>query len=192
MLPFVNGSQVYEKTTKDKIPALTNFYFFNVTNPEEVRNGGKPILKEIGPIVFNMERQVDQTEFVDDETKLKYCEKRYFYYKEELSKIKAKDTVTIINVPWLTTIDMAVTHKDEFPSPSLIKTVGSILIDNPNNFKGHSDLLMTTNVGDLLFGGIYLDYVAALLKLAKMFGKDFPTPLKNSTFSMLGDVSKSF
>lgn len=33
-------------------PLVFNAYIFNILNPEEVQNGGKPHLEEIGPYVF--------------------------------------------------------------------------------------------------------------------------------------------
>jgi hypothetical protein len=34
------------------IPMFSSFYFFNVTNPEDVAKGAKPIVKEMGPYVY--------------------------------------------------------------------------------------------------------------------------------------------
>lgn len=37
-----------------KIPFEIDFkiYLFNVTNPDEIKNGAKPILREVGPYFF--------------------------------------------------------------------------------------------------------------------------------------------
>lgn len=46
------GSELREMW--EVIPFYLNFriYVFNVTNPDEVTKGGKPIIREIGPYFF--------------------------------------------------------------------------------------------------------------------------------------------
>lgn len=37
-----------------KLPIPLDFrvYFFNISNPDEVKEGGKPVLKELGPYCY--------------------------------------------------------------------------------------------------------------------------------------------
>lgn len=39
------------------VPVYMKFYFFSVTNPEEVSKGSKPILKELGPYAYKENRR---------------------------------------------------------------------------------------------------------------------------------------
>lgn len=47
-----NGSEMYPMWQKLPIPIIFNAYLFNVTNPKEISNGEKPILKEVGPFCY--------------------------------------------------------------------------------------------------------------------------------------------
>lgn len=42
----------YLRNQQRKIPFVYNVYFWNTTNPEEVLQGGKPKLQELGPYVM--------------------------------------------------------------------------------------------------------------------------------------------
>ncbi|XP_040822665.1 lysosome membrane protein 2 isoform X2 [Ochotona curzoniae] len=47
-----NGSEVLDSWEKPPLPVYTQFYFFNVTNPEEILRGEKPLLEEVGPYTY--------------------------------------------------------------------------------------------------------------------------------------------
>lgn len=47
-----NGSEMYPMWQKLPVPIQFNAYLFNVTNPEEVHGGAKPIVQEIGPFCY--------------------------------------------------------------------------------------------------------------------------------------------
>jgi len=46
------GTKLWDIWTDIPIPIYSKFYFFNVTNPNDVIVGQKPIVKEMGPYVY--------------------------------------------------------------------------------------------------------------------------------------------
>lgn len=51
-LQLRNGSETFEKWRNITIPIYIKFYFFNVTNPNDIIRGKMPILQEIGPFTY--------------------------------------------------------------------------------------------------------------------------------------------
>ncbi|GBP51882.1 Sensory neuron membrane protein 2 [Eumeta japonica] len=57
-------SPMYEKWRKLPIPLIFKVYLFNVTNPEEVNGGERPVLSEVGPYVYDADRGMDFSFYV--------------------------------------------------------------------------------------------------------------------------------
>ncbi|CAH2208692.1 jg21356, partial [Pararge aegeria aegeria] len=51
-LRLENSSAMFEKWRVIPVPLSFKVYVFNVSNAEEVNEGAKPILNEIGPYVY--------------------------------------------------------------------------------------------------------------------------------------------
>lgn len=47
-----NGSETFDSWRNTPLPVYTQFYFFNVTNPEEILRGETPQLEEVGPYTY--------------------------------------------------------------------------------------------------------------------------------------------
>lgn len=55
------------------VPVYMDFYFFTVKNPDEVSNGSKPILEEVGPYVYKEVRRKEDVLSVDGD-RLQYSQ----------------------------------------------------------------------------------------------------------------------
>ncbi|KAL6048002.1 hypothetical protein STEG23_036123, partial [Scotinomys teguina] len=51
-----NGTEVFDSWEKPPLPVYTQFYFFNVTNPEEILRGEIPIVEEVGPYTYRVDQ----------------------------------------------------------------------------------------------------------------------------------------
>lgn len=49
---FEKDSQTFNTWQKIPFPFKFKIYFFNVSNPDEVNDGAKPIFKEVGPYIY--------------------------------------------------------------------------------------------------------------------------------------------
>uniref|UniRef100_A0A2K5LM60 Scavenger receptor class B member 2 n=1 Tax=Cercocebus atys TaxID=9531 RepID=A0A2K5LM60_CERAT len=47
-----NGTEAFDSWEKPPLPVYTQFYFFNVTNPEEILKGETPRVEEVGPYTY--------------------------------------------------------------------------------------------------------------------------------------------
>ena len=49
---LVNGSAATNQFMHSSAPLYSKYYFFNITNPQEILQGATPQVKEIGPFVY--------------------------------------------------------------------------------------------------------------------------------------------
>lgn len=51
-LILVEGSRVFESWKRPPPPVYMQYFFFNVTNVDEIRKGGKPVVTQVGPYTY--------------------------------------------------------------------------------------------------------------------------------------------
>lgn len=49
---LVKDSEIYKNWIKFPVPLKSTFHFFRILNPDDVMNGAKVQLEEVGPFVF--------------------------------------------------------------------------------------------------------------------------------------------
>jgi len=95
---FVDNSQ------PDSNPLYQKFYLWNLTNPDEVLNGSKPIVTEVGPYVYRACQRRLNTSFWIDRDGYKQCKfKLYNWYTYEPSMTgqhldARKDIIRTVNM----------------------------------------------------------------------------------------------
>ncbi|XP_062502833.1 lysosome membrane protein 2-like isoform X1 [Corticium candelabrum] len=101
------GSTVYYKV-----------YFFNVTNPDHVITGSKPLLSVVGPYVYRDVRVKTNITFSDNQTVLQYKLHSFYMFdreKTDESLDPDQDNITTLNIPFLAVVDRAMNReKQEF------------------------------------------------------------------------------
>uniref|UniRef100_A0A336K3W5 Sensory neuron membrane protein 2 n=1 Tax=Culicoides sonorensis TaxID=179676 RepID=A0A336K3W5_CULSO len=74
-------------------------YFFNVTNVDEIQNGGKPRVVEVGPYVYSQYRRKQNVQFSDDKMTVTYTQtQRYFFNAEASAPRTEHDEVVVLNM----------------------------------------------------------------------------------------------
>lgn len=92
------GSQSYKYWKDVPVPIYLRFYFFNLTNPEDVYDLKKPILEELGPYTFREERKKVNITWNENGT-VSYRQIKRWYYQPDKSVGYLNDTITTLNVP---------------------------------------------------------------------------------------------
>jgi len=105
-LPLAPGSDRYESWLRPPVQPYLTGYAFNVTNPEEVVLGMKPILQEVGPFVYKavtVKDSRDNVEFNEDGETLTYRPRKFYFIDLEQS-IGDPDKTFIYapNIPMIT------------------------------------------------------------------------------------------
>ena len=54
------------------MPVLIKFYVFNIENPDAIRQGGKPRVKEMGPFVYREYREKKNLRTIEYENAIEY------------------------------------------------------------------------------------------------------------------------
>lgn len=111
-MALTEGSDRLASWLKPPVQAHLEGYAFSVLNPDEVINGAKPILKEVGPFIYKAVTVKDSVDFDTKNVNLKYDEdgehltyrQRKFYFLDEERSVGNPDEtiITVPNIPYLT------------------------------------------------------------------------------------------
>ena len=81
------------------LPIYQSFYFYNVTNADEVeKSGERANLEEIGPFVFRLNMSKSSLYFHDNQTKISFKEKRTYFFDRNLSAFDLNVSVSVYQV----------------------------------------------------------------------------------------------
>lgn len=170
------GSQTLESFKSPPVPIFMQFYFFNVTNKDDILiNGAQPILQQVGPYTYAEKQLKYDLAFDDEAGTVTYLQNKTFFFRPELSGGRTEnDQITTINA-----VMMSVGSK--FSSlPHAVRAVVEIMF-----LRFHIEPFITKPVGELLFHGYDEPFLAKLGEISKdpahlqgKFGFFFP---KNNT-----------
>ncbi|XP_059059969.1 sensory neuron membrane protein 2-like [Achroia grisella] len=146
-----NTSMMYEKWRKIPMPLTFKITIFNVTNVDEINNGRKPKLQEIGPFVYREYRERNVLGYGSNDT-IRYMLKKTFIFDAEASAPLTEDeVVTVINFSYMAAL---LTINDMMPT--LIPTMNMGFEEMYSQF-GLKDPFLTVKARDLLFDGVFLN-----------------------------------
>lgn len=81
------------------------FYIFNLKNPNDFLNGAKPVIEEIGPIVYR--EYITKEQVMDNQNgTISYFERRRYEFNSELSKFNESYEITTVNVAPVTVLQL--------------------------------------------------------------------------------------
>ncbi|XP_067231943.1 lysosome membrane protein 2c [Chanodichthys erythropterus] len=147
-----NGTEAFSVWQNPPPPVYMQFYFFNLTNPEEVLNGDKPSVIEIGPYTYREYRPKEDVKFMDNGTRVQAVNPKTYVFEPNMSRGSEDDLVRTVNIPAVTVMEK---YKDTF----LVSRIISDLMKSLS-----VGVFKTFSVGDLLWG-----YEDPLLKEFKVF-----------------------
>ncbi|XP_063708646.1 sensory neuron membrane protein 1-like [Culicoides brevitarsis] len=135
-----------------KTPFALTFkvYMFNVKNPDEAQNGGRPIVEQVGPYIFDEWKE--KWDLVDDEKEdtVEYDMKNTFIFRPDLTlPLTGREIVTIPH-PLLMGALIVTKRESDTLLPMVIEGLDAILHNPTTPF-------LTASVMDILFNGVPLD-----------------------------------
>ncbi|ODM89906.1 Scavenger receptor class B member 1 [Orchesella cincta] len=176
---ITKSSPVFKLWKDIPIPVYMKFHLFNVTNPDDIGQGAKPILREMGPYTYLTKMQkYDITKNSTRDT-VKYKQNRTFFFQPDLSVGREDDQVTIINVLFIAVSHMA---NDFTDLDFILETLDQMLVDRDER------LTRTVKVKDILFDGISIQTYVDLVNdpMVQQAGEiEFPEDYKDGLFALL-------
>lgn len=144
-----NGSKTFDSWKKPPLPVYSQFYFFNVTNPEEILRGEIPRLEEVGPYTYREIRDKAEIQFGDNGTTISAVSNKTYVFVRDQSVGDAKtDLIRTVNIPAVTAMEWAHQGFIQMLIQALLKVY-------------QQNFFMTHTVHDLLWG--YKDELLALI-----------------------------
>ncbi|XP_063916640.1 sensory neuron membrane protein 2-like [Zophobas morio] len=141
------GGKAYEAWKNIPFPFKLKVYFFNVTNANDVQMGSKPILREIGPYIYDEFREREVLGINDENDSIRYTQKKNYYFNKDESGCRSEDD--IITILHFAIVSMA--FKINNISPMALPMLNDSL---PLLFPNIKDVFITNSVRKILFDGL--------------------------------------
>lgn len=153
-LPLIRGTDAWNRYTGSSVPIHVKLYMFNVTNPEEVAQGAKPKLVQVGPFSLTERRRKDIVNISPDNKTLDYRLIRTYMYEANES-VPLDQIITAPNAPAFSAFFEAEQKRiDENPAANPTAVVSQYL--------ANETLYISHKAEDWLFKGISLDWLNSL------------------------------
>nr|KAF6393617.1 scavenger receptor class B member 2 [Pipistrellus kuhlii] len=152
-----NGSETFDSWKQPPLPVYSQFYFFNVTNPEEILGGEIPRLEEVGPYTYREIRNKADIQFGDNGTTISAVSNKAYVFVQNLSVGDAQsDLIRTLNIPAVTAMEWA--------QQGIIQRIIRALLK-----AYRQEFFVTRTVHELLWG-----YKDEILSLIHPFKPDIP------------------
>lgn len=153
-LPIINGTEAYTRYTQSSVPMHVKMYMFNVTNPDEVMKGAKPVLNQIGPFSFTERRKKDVIKISPNNHTLDYKLYRTYFFNETDS-VPLDSIVTLPNAPAFSALFGAEEKAiDEESAANPVAVISDYLVNET--------IYITRSANDWLFKGVKLNWLDQL------------------------------
>ncbi|XP_012524477.1 sensory neuron membrane protein 1 [Monomorium pharaonis] len=143
------GDEMRDFWEKLPQPLDFNIYVFNVTNPNEVSSGSKPILQELGPFHYDLYRDKENVVDREEDDTVEYSLRQVWYFNREKS-ILPEDTEIYTFHPLMIAVTLII-QKDR------PQTLGVISKAFDSIFKKPQSIFIKTTVREVFFYGIKFD-----------------------------------
>ncbi|KAF5894662.1 lysosome membrane protein 2-like, partial [Clarias magur] len=99
-ITLTEGSKIFDTWKNPPSPVFKEFFFFNLTNPDEFSAGQKPRLMQLGPYTYREYRPKENVNFVENGAKVSALTRKTFVFVPEMSAgDPSVDLVTTVNIP---------------------------------------------------------------------------------------------
>lgn len=109
------GSPTYKPWVKSTVPIYAKYFFFHIVNPEEVKQGAKPVLEERGPYTYIAHTQKFNVEWQESNATVSYDEKTWYVFDRTSSCSSCDpfhDEITTVNIPLMTVAALLENYPD--------------------------------------------------------------------------------
>ncbi|XP_077517685.1 protein croquemort-like isoform X1 [Amblyomma americanum] len=154
------GNEVYSNWQRAPVPIYVKYYFFNMTNPEEILAGTeKARLQEVGPYTFLETREKVNITWNPNGT-VSYRQVKRYYFQPDMTKGTLDDVITTLNMPMISSAYSVRDAPDEFFKEAVTEIFSET----------ESKLFISKSMRELLFEG----YEEPIFRIAKSM--NFPVP----------------
>ncbi|XP_014467437.1 PREDICTED: sensory neuron membrane protein 1-like isoform X2 [Dinoponera quadriceps] len=180
------GSEIREMWTAFPLPLDFKVYMFNVTNADEIMQGGKPKLQEVGPFFYDEYKvKLDLIDREDDDS-VEYSMKSIWYFNKKKSNGLTGDEDMVF--PHLMILGMVMaTLRDKPAAVGVVGKAVNSIFHNPDS------IFVKAKAKDILFDGLPVDCTvtdfagAAVCNVLKTEGKELiPDGEGRYKFSLFG------